>query len=183
MILDYKKLDEEEIPTEDILTVVEQLPGIVIIGDQTKLLLQRGYWKSYNRAFYPEIFQLSGAPDLEEKYGPWFNYENTPRSKIIDREHVKIKDLESFMKVMRYNDFQNDPQATIKGCGPLPNPAGSMANRLDLSDPNVRCTFSDFDHMVGYWGYTCNNPIFLFVPNYLNFRAESGLSILCKILP
>ena len=60
MIVDYKKLEETEIPTEGILTVLEQLPGIVIIQDQTKLLLQKTYWKSFNRAFYPEIFQLSG---------------------------------------------------------------------------------------------------------------------------
>ena len=152
MIIDYKKLDEDEIPTEGVLTVLEQLPGLVVIEDQTKQLLQSTYWKSYNRAFFPQIFELSGAPDLVSTYGNWFSYHQTPRSQIIDRDHVKIKDLESLMKMMRYNDFEHDPLSYIKGCGPVPNPAASLANRLDLSDPNVQCTFSKFDHMVGHHG-------------------------------
>ena len=64
MIIDYKKLAMKEIPTEGVLTVLEQIPGLVVIEDQTKLLLTRGYWKSYNRAFYPEIFQKTGQREL-----------------------------------------------------------------------------------------------------------------------
>ena len=39
MVVDYKKLDEEEIPTESVLTVLEQLPHMVVIHDETKTLL------------------------------------------------------------------------------------------------------------------------------------------------
>ena len=39
MVVDYKKLDEEEIPTEGVLTVLEQLPHMVVIHDETKTLL------------------------------------------------------------------------------------------------------------------------------------------------
>ena len=148
MIVDYKKLEMPEIPTEGVLTVLEQLPGIIVIEDQTKVLLQRTYWKSYNRAFYPEIFELSGAPELVSKYGDWFTYDKTPRSLITDRDHGTIQDLDSFMKFMRYNDFKNDPLAKIEGCQPLAHPAGSIANRLDLSDPAMNCSFSEHDHMV-----------------------------------
>ena len=152
MIIDYKKLAIEEIPTEGVLTVLEQIPDLVVIEDQTKLLLTRGYWKSYNRAFYPEIFQKTGAPDLVYEFGDWFTYNETPRSKIIDRDHSKIHDISSLMKVMRYNDFKNDPEAQIRGCGPEPNAAGSLANRLDLNDPKAKCTFADHDNMVGFKG-------------------------------
>ena len=155
MVVDYKMLEKEEIPTEGVLTVLEQIPGYVTPrdqSDQTKLLLTRGYWKSYNRAFYPEIFNKTGAQDMVDKFGDWFSYDKTPRSKIIDRDHFEIKDLDSFMRLMRYNDFKNDPFAQIRGCGPEPNSAGSLANRLDLNDPKVKCDFSEHDHMVGHWG-------------------------------
>ena len=100
----------------------------------------------------PEIFQKTGAPDMVSEFGDWFTYDKTPRSKIIDRDHSKIHDIPSLMKVMRYNDFKNDPEAQIRGCGPEPNAAGSLANRLDLNDPKAKCSFADHDHMVGFWG-------------------------------
>jgi hypothetical protein len=42
------------------------------------------------RAYYPEIFERSGAPALVEKYGNWFTHENTPRAQIFRREHSKV---------------------------------------------------------------------------------------------
>ena len=49
------------------------------------------------------------------EFGDWFSYDKTPRSMIIDRDHAKVKDLDSLMKLMRYNDFKNDPAAHIRG--------------------------------------------------------------------
>ena len=42
--------------------------------------------------------------------------------------------------------------ANVSGCDHL-TPAGSLANRLDLSDPNSTCTFSGIDDMVGHSAY------------------------------
>jgi len=53
-------------------------------------LNEKSFWSSYNRAFYPEIFELSGAPEKVEKFGHWFSYENTPRAKIFKREQSKV---------------------------------------------------------------------------------------------
>ena len=39
---------------------------------------------------------------MVEKYGDWFSYDKTPRSLIIDRDHGKIVDMESFVTFMRY---------------------------------------------------------------------------------
>ena len=41
MVVDYKKLDEVEIPTEGILTVLEQLPEKIVIHDESKTLLTK----------------------------------------------------------------------------------------------------------------------------------------------
>ena len=57
--------------------------------------------------------------------------------------------MDTMMKLMRYNDFKNDALAEVKGCDEPRVPAGSIANRLDLSDANATCAFSDIDWMVG----------------------------------
>ncbi len=154
MVVDYNRLAESPHDLQDgVLTVLEQLPGKVIIEDQTDLLRTQGYWKSYNRAFYPEIFELSGANEKVKEFGDWFTHDKTPRGRIFDRDHGKVTDMESFMKLMRYNDFENDDVAMVDGCAPGPTPAGSIANRLDLTNPDQKCSFSDHDWMVGHWGY------------------------------
>ena len=42
------------------LYVSEQIPGLYVSTDQTQTLLD-GYWPSYNVAFHPEIYNLSGC--------------------------------------------------------------------------------------------------------------------------
>ena len=61
---------------------------------QTNKLKEDGYWSSYNRAFYQEIFDKSGAPKMVSKFGDWFTYKDTPRAKIFRREQKKVKNTE-----------------------------------------------------------------------------------------
>ena len=42
-----------------------------------------------------------------------------------------------------------EPFAEVEGCDEARVPAGSIANRLDLSDANSACKFSDTDYMIG----------------------------------
>ena len=42
-----------------------------------------------------------------------------------------------------------EPFAEVEGCDEARVPAGSIANRLDLSDANSTCIFSDTDYMIG----------------------------------
>ena len=53
-----------------------------------------------------------------EKYGDWFTYDKTPRALIFKRDHSKVVDLESMERMMRYNDFKNDPLSACQ-CTPL----------------------------------------------------------------
>ena len=88
MVVDMNKVANGNLE-ESALWVMEQLPGRsvqiccktfiqknctkVILNprtwaeDQTLVLRESGYWASYNRAFYPEVFQLSGAAELTKK--------------------------------------------------------------------------------------------------------------------
>ena len=92
MVVDSSKMGSNGKLSEGALTVSEQLPGQFVSKDQTEVLKRQGYWASYNRAFYPEIFKRSGATEKVHEYGDWFSYESTPRSKIFRRDHHKVKD-------------------------------------------------------------------------------------------
>ena len=43
---------------------------------------RRGYWASYNRAFYKDAFEASGAANMTDRYGDYFSYKNTVRAKV-----------------------------------------------------------------------------------------------------
>ena len=80
------------------------------------------------------------------------------------------------MYLSRYNDFRNDPVAQVKGCEQK-TPAGSLANRLDLSDPDSTCNFSGHDHMVGHHsGYGALDAKWASKDSFplLNFTAVAG---------
>ena len=156
MVLDYKVFNESPRKLKDgVFTVLEQLPGKIIVEDQTKTLRSKSFWSSYNRAFYPEIFRMCGAEEKVAQYGDWFTHRKTPRAKIFDRDHNKVVDLPSLNSLLRYNDFKNDPFAVVEGCTPRRTPAGALANRLDLAGKGAKCTFGGDDWMVGHWAYGC----------------------------
>merc|ERR1719222_111754 len=125
--MDYKKLTEEDTRMDGVLWVYEQLPGMAWASDQSHMIRRKGYWGSYNRAFYNEAFEASGAANITQQHGDYFSYKDTARAKIMARDHTKIQDQESMVDFMRYNDFENEEFASFTGC-PAPNPAGSIAN-------------------------------------------------------
>lgn len=152
MVVDYNKMSEDGSLEDGAFWVMEQLPGRIWSEDQTSVLRSKGYWSSYNRAFYEEAFKLSGAEEMVEKFGSWFSYDETPRAKIMARDHDKVVDEETMATFMRYNDFQNDDLAVVPGC-PKPIPAGSIANRCDLTLPDSTCSWGSHDYMVGHQPY------------------------------
>ncbi len=91
MVVDYKKLAESpEDPKDETLMVAEQIPGQVIVRDQSSELRTVGHWISFNRATYPETQEMVGQNKKEEQYGDWFSRNNTARAKILTREQEKV---------------------------------------------------------------------------------------------
>ena len=58
--------------------------------DQTSVLRHSGYWASYNRAFYPEVFEQSGAAELTKKWelGSRFNLSKILFSDMAAGSHM-----------------------------------------------------------------------------------------------
>ena len=81
----------------------------------TDFLQTNGYWISFNRPFFADIFEISGQPALVEKYGDHFSWNKTARSQIFRRLMPSVVDHASYQRAMRYNDYVNDPVG-MQGC-------------------------------------------------------------------
>ncbi|XP_064024465.1 putative phospholipase B-like 2 isoform X2 [Pogoniulus pusillus] len=137
MVVDYKAFRPGRAePPQGLLTVLEQIPGLVMVADQTELLYQQGYWASYNLPFYEEIFNASGTPELVKKYGDWFSYDKNPRAQIFRRNQTLVHDLDSMIRLMRSNNYLQDPLSRCRGCDPPQNAENAISARSDLNPAN-----------------------------------------------
>ncbi|XP_039285111.1 putative phospholipase B-like 2 [Nilaparvata lugens] len=133
MVVDYNKFTPGEPLPAGTLWISEQMPGKMVTMDVTDVLVEEGYWSSYNVPYTDEIRRISGynekmlGPD-----GPWYSYTETPRAKLFKRDHGTVTDMESFMRLMRSNDFRNDSLA-VCNCVPAYSGRGAIAAREDLN--------------------------------------------------
>lgn len=115
MVLDRSKVKLGHSVEDGALTVVEQIPGLVQFSDQTQAL-RLGYWPSYNVPFHESIYNLSGYPQMWQKFGDDFSYDLCPRAKIFRRDQGNVKDLVSLKHIMRYNNYLKDPYSKKDPC-------------------------------------------------------------------
>ncbi|KAK1892988.1 putative phospholipase B-like 2 [Dissostichus eleginoides] len=137
MIVDYNHFTPGKTDTkEGLFVVLEQIPGEVVFKDKTQELLEKGYWASYNIPYYEEIFNASGCNELVEKYGPWFSLDQNPRAQIFRRNQTAVTDVDSMIRLMRYNNFKEDPLSKYEGCNPPGNGENAISARSDLNPAN-----------------------------------------------
>jgi len=135
MVLDYKLFEVGKELKPDTLWILEQLPGTVHMADMTVLLEKQGYWASYNSPYFPFIYNMSGAEASREKFGDWFDYNKTPRAQIFHRDQHNVVDMQSLVKLMRYNDFTKDPLSKCN-CTPPYSAENAISARSDLNPKN-----------------------------------------------
>ncbi|KAM7391879.1 hypothetical protein PAMP_022529 [Pampus punctatissimus] len=137
MIVDYNHFTPGKTDiNEDLFVVLEQIPGLVVYTDKTQELLKKGYWASYNIPYYEEIFNASGCNELVEKFGPWFSLDQNPRAQIFRRNQTAVTDVASMIRLMRYNNFKEDPLSQCEGCDPPGNGENAISARSDLNPAN-----------------------------------------------
>lgn len=137
MIVDYKQFTPGKTDIkEQLFVVLEQIPGFIQYSDKTEELLNKGYWASYNIPYYVDIFNLSGCKELVEKFGPWFSQDQNPRAQIFRRDQKTVTDVDSMIRLMRYNNFKEDPLSKCEGCNPPENGENAISARSDLNPAN-----------------------------------------------
>nr|XP_055071788.1 putative phospholipase B-like 2 [Misgurnus anguillicaudatus] len=137
MIVDYKLfVPGEGQMKQGLFTVLEQIPGLIITADKTEELLKTGYWASYNIPYFEEVFNASGGQELVQKYGSWFSFSENPRAQIFRRNQTLVTDIESMVRLMRYNNYKDDPLSRCNECDPVQNGENTISARSDLNPAN-----------------------------------------------
>ncbi|KAF7464324.1 putative phospholipase B-like 2 [Marmota monax] len=137
MIVDYKAfVPGQTSPGGRVLTVLEQLPGLVVVADKTSDLYDMTYWASYNIPAFETVFNASGLQALVAQYGNWFSYDKNPRAQIFQRNQSLVRDMDSMIRLMRYNNFLHDPLSLCEACSPRPNGENAISARSDLNPAN-----------------------------------------------
>ncbi len=82
--------------------VAEQLVTNSEYTDMTDTLNKNSYWASYNNIYFQDFRELSGEEAMAQKKGPeLYSWQNSSRARIFARDHVKVVDLPSMIKMMR----------------------------------------------------------------------------------
>jgi hypothetical protein len=171
IVLDYKQFTPHaELPNYGLLYVLEQMPGYVLFRDVTAFLKEHTYYASYNIPFFKKITEMSGFDKkAQELY--WFSWKDCPRAKIFRRDHSKVVDLDSLTRLMRYNDYKNEPFSQCE-CNPPYTAEAAISARGDLNPPNGTYPLPGMGHVnhaaLDYKG--TNYELF----KQLRFRAWSG---------
>ena len=115
--------------TAGLLTVVEEIPGLVHVGDQTKYLEKHKYWPSFNVPYYMDVRAANGNfPD---------SWSTAPRNKLFHLLQGNVTSIQSMQRVMRWNKYQTTPK--ISGG----DPCNAIACRADVRSTGTH-TQSDF---------------------------------------
>ncbi|ETE62980.1 putative phospholipase B-like 2, partial [Ophiophagus hannah] len=122
--------------------------------------------------YFQDIFNTSGLPALVQKYGDWFTYEKTPRAQIFRRNQTLIRDMDSMIRLMRFNNFPQDPLSQCQGCNPPQNGENAIAARSDLNPANGTYPFGAL-YQRRHGGTDMKVTSFEMMKNY-SFLAASG---------
>ena len=149
----------------NMLTYVEQIPGLVVYGDVTREL-EKSHMSMYNVPYWPQIYEMSGykavidakrdrSVPLSEDPIAGLSYQLAPRAKIFRRDHGKVVSLPTFIDIMRYNDYQNDPYAN--------SPWDAICSRGDLAknggpDGCYDTKVSSYSSFDSFSSYVINGP-------------------------
>lgn len=127
-VVDYKLFTPGKPVQPNTLWIAEQIPGFVVSEDKSNFLVDQKFWPSYNIPYFPFIYNMSGYPANFKQYGDEFSYSKCARAQIFARDAGKVQTLQDMKRIMRYNDFQNDPLSLKDACK-------SISARCDLNVP------------------------------------------------
>lgn len=165
----FKPLESELSP--GLFWLLEQIPGYFRREDLTQVLQKKTFWPSYNSPYFTDVFNKSGNAELVEKLGDWFSYDKTPRALIFERDAPKVSDIFAMMRLMRYNNYTEDPVSACD-CSPPYSGENAISARCDLNPRNGTYPFSALGHRSH--GGTDMKVTSLKLAKHLTFIAQSG---------
>ena len=160
LVVDLAKFEPGAELAAGLLTVVDQIPGLVTAADRTRSL-ERGYWPSYNLPSDPRVYNACGlgSGDAVEAHtaragaagARWLSYQLAPRASIFRRDGGGISSLSRLRDVVRGVHRAPGGAPTLD---PLArgDALASVCGRADLeADPAAREPRGCFDGKVTSW--------------------------------
>jgi len=141
IVVDLKRFKRYDEVRHGTLTILEQIPGLIEFGDESRIL-EKGYWSSYNVPFFDTIYHISGYAEMAKIDPIMSSYDTCCRANIFRRDQHKAITLKGYKDVLRYNDYQHDPYS--QG-----NPGYSISARFDLENLSEQPqAFGGYDNKV-----------------------------------
>jgi hypothetical protein len=151
MVLDLKLFAPGSPPQKGFFTVLEEVPGLVHVEDQTATLIAEGYWGSYNIPVYADISEAAGYAALCAKSTSEC-HDTCPRALIFKQYQSQITDVAGGEWMLSYNGFKNDSASQNDSCN-------AIACRGDLEPREVsRGAYGALDAKVTSATLSKRNP-------------------------
>jgi len=117
-VIDLSKFSPGQPARAGLLTILEEIPGLIHFEDMTSHLSNATYWPSYNVPYFDDIRAQNG--DAKSSWS------TAPRAKLFGMLHSSVDTMQSMQHVMRWNDYLSTP--SISGG----DPCNAIACRADL---------------------------------------------------
>jgi hypothetical protein len=91
------------------------------------------------------VYNITGCYESFLKWGDWFAYDKSPRANMFRRDQSKVVDIDSMIRLMRYNNYTLDELARCD-CDPPFSAENTIAARSDLNPSNGRYPFDALGH-------------------------------------
>ena len=143
MVLDLSLFNPGSAPPTGFFSVLEEVPGLVVSKDQTALLLEQTYWRSFNSPFYPDIQEAAGYTRLCKAGVSNACYEKAPRAVLFAEYQGAVSDLTGMQAIMQYNNFTQDAASAGDSCQAI-----ACRGDLEPDERNVGA-FGALDAKVG----------------------------------
>lgn len=143
VIVDYKLLNQKESGADLLpgtLYICEQLPGEdnVFTEDWTTILNDEQFFGSFNLPIINDTITLSKTMENMEENDDvmWGSPYDCCRANIFKEHQDEIVDMDKMKWMMRYNDYENEPESFDEKKNAA-DPGASIAARYDLRDASL----------------------------------------------
>lgn len=123
----------------DMLWIIEQIPNHTEAADVTHLLIDQGYWSSFNIPYFQSIYNASGYHCPQDP--TTCSYQENARAKILRRDSVQVETISQLQQLMQSNEYRTD----VLSSG---SPLNAISSRYDLLPKPKRRAFGGIDSKV-----------------------------------
>jgi hypothetical protein len=128
MVVDYNMFKVGKPPPQNLLWVIEQVPGAQHAEDMSLTMRHYGFWASANRPFFQDVREKSGFANAQKSHGFLYSAEDCPRCRIFKSAAPGVNSLYDMRGLINRNLYP------IQAVEPF-LPGHEIMARFDL-DPN-----------------------------------------------